>query len=198
MIRRFRINRVYIHPHSGIRGGKPIDDLLVAGLEEHARVWRQRYGINYRYIVSKTSGIPVEAMPIIIKGQHYRGLAKNKSRIYLHNGYVPAENRWSNTMWARDEKAFIKQVGIILHHEDGHCMGLRFPSPDSAHSKKRDDLMHAWCGYQLLDTLPQFKTRFGMLKQRIQSIHLEETIETAPFKNTEANCYRGHCFAVTP
>lgn len=198
MIRRFRIKDVYIHPHSGIRGGKPVDDLLAAGIEEHAKVLRQKYGIDYRYLISRTSGTPVESMPIILNGKHYRGLAKNKSRIYLHNAYVPAEKRWSDTFWSRDEKAFIKQVGIILHHEDGHCMGLRYPSPDSSHSKRTDDLMHAWCGYQLFDTLPQFKTRFGVLKQKIQSIYLEEESLPAPFKSKEPNCYRGHCFAVSP
>ena len=158
---RLKIANVYMHPHSGIRGGKPVDDLLVDGVRLHMQRWRSIYGIDYRFVPSRTSGFPVVAAPVILNGQHYRGLA-GKSRITLHNSWVPAERRWSDTFWARDEKDFVDQVGIILHHELGHYW---FKFGGKSHANDRKDLMHAWVGRELTESLGQMRSKFGVLKK---------------------------------
>lgn len=188
---RLKINKVYMYPHSN--GNKPVDDLLAEGMKLHADRWRSIYGIDYRFVIGKTSGIPVTAYPVIIKGQHYRGVAKGSSSIGLHNGYVPAENRRSNTMWSKDQKGFIDQVGIILHHEICHILRFRFGG--SSHSSTRNDLMHPWCGRDLINTLTPMRNKFGTLKTSLRKESM--TLETAPvFESSQ--CYRGHCFSVTP
>ena len=156
---KLKIKDVYIHPHSGRRGGRPVDDLLAAGIKFHADRWRSLYGIDYKFTVSRTSGFPVVSGPVIIKGQHYRGAAKS-GYIILHNAWVPDQNRWSDTFWVKDEKGFIDQVGIILHHECAHYW-FRFPS--GSHSNDRLDLMHAWVGRELTESRPKMAAKFGIL-----------------------------------
>lgn len=154
---RLKIKDVYMYPHSN--GNKPVDALLAAGMKHWADVWRRDYGINYRFSISRTSGFPVVAAPVILRGQHYRGLASS-GRITLHNAWVPAERRWSDTFWSKDRKSFIQQVGLILHHEVAHYW-FRFPS--GSHARDTRDLMHAYVGRMLTESLPKMRAKFGSI-----------------------------------
>lgn len=193
---RLKINGVYMHPHSGIRGGKPVDDLLIAGIRLHLRRWREVYKIDYRFVPSRTSGFPVIAAPVISGGQHYRGMA-GRTRITLHNAWVPAERRWSDNFWARDEKAFVDQVGIILHHELGHYW-FRFSS--GSHSTDRNDLMHPWVGRLLTQSLGQMQAKFGTLRKTkaMESAALAELTGEPAIKwsRSAGGCKGGRCYAV--
>lgn len=195
---RLRINKVYMHPHSGIRGGKPVDDLLAAGIKLHADRWRSIYGIDYQFLISRTAGFPVLAGPVVIKGQHYRGVARS-GHIMLHNAWVPAERRWSDTFWARDEKAFVDQVGIILHHE---CAHYWFRYPSGSHAVDRRDLMHAWVGRELTETRAKMAAKFGTLSRtKAQAAAAERKIERALAKSVleramAACCNGRHCYPV--
>lgn len=155
-IARLRIANVYMYPHSN--GNKPVDDLLTAGIKHWADVWRRDYGINYRFSISRTSGFLVVAEPVIHKGFHYRGLARS-NRISLHNAWVPAEGRWSDTFWNRDRKGFIEQVGLILHHECAHYW-FRY-ARGASHAADIKDLMHGNVGRMLTESLPQMRSKFG-------------------------------------
>lgn len=198
---RLKINQVFMHPHSGIRKGKPVDDLLVAGIKLHADRWRAIYAIDYRFDISRTSGFPVVAGPVVIKGQHYRGVARS-SHIMLHNAWVPAERRWSDTFWSRDEKAFVDQVGIILHHE---CAHYWFRFGRSSHAADRRDLMHAWVGRELTESLPKMQAKFGTLKKTKQQqlraqerLAAEQSAKLPPIPKAlaDACCNGRHCFPV--
>lgn len=171
---KLKIKDVYIHPHSGLRGGKPVDDLIAAGVKLHADRWRSLYGIDYRFAISRTSGFPVVSGPVIIKGQHYRGSARS-GYIILHNAWVPDQNRWSDTFWVKDEKGFIDQVGIILHHE---CAHYWFRFPGGSHSNDRRDLMHAWVGRELTESRSKMASKFGVIpRTRSQESDAEKRIK---------------------
>ena len=156
---RLRIKDVYMYPHSN--GNRTVDALLANGMLHWADVWRRDYGIDYRFVISRTSGFPVVAEPVIHKGLHYRGLARS-NRISLHNAWVPAEQRWSDTFWNKDRQGFIEQVGLILHHEVAHYW---FKYPTGSHAKDVRDLMHGNVGRMLTESLPKMRSKFGTLRR---------------------------------
>lgn len=165
---RLRIKDVYMYPHSN--GNKTVDALLAAGVKHWADVWRRDYGIDYRFVISRTSGFPVVAEPVIKDGQHYRGLARS-NRISLHNAWVPAERRWSDTFWSKDRHGFIEQVGLILHHE---CAHYWFRYPTGSHATDARDLMHGNVGRMLTESLPKMRSKFGTLRRTQAQMELAE------------------------
>lgn len=189
---RLKIKDVYMYPHSN--GNKPVDALLASGIKHWADVWRKDYGINYQFVISRTSGFPVVAEPVIKNGQHYRGLARS-SRISLHNAWVPAERRWSDTFWNKDRKAFIEQVGLILHHECAHYW-FRY-ARGASHASDTKDLMHGNVGRMLTESLPQMRRKFGTLPRTAaqmlaaeKRLAVEHTREYAP---AEVHGPSGYC-----
>lgn len=194
-VARLRIANVYMYPHSN--GNKPVDDLLAAGIKHWADVWRRDYGINYRFVVSRTSGFPITSGPVVIRGQHYRGVARS-SHIMLHNAWVPEQNRWSDTFWSKDRKGFIEQVGLILHHELAHYW-FRFRT--GSHAADNRDMMHAWVGRMLTESLPQMRSKFGSLprtpaqmraaEKRLAIEHARE--HAVPLMAEQEHGPRGYC-----
>lgn len=194
---RLRIKDVYMYPHSN--GNKPVDDLLAAGIKLHADRWRSVYGINYRFVISRASGFPVVAEPVIKDGQHYRGMARS-GRISLHNAWVPAERRWSDTFWAKDRKSFIDQVGIILHHECAHYW-FKY-ARGASHASDVRDLMHGNVGRELTESLPKMVAKFGTLpRTKAQVAAAERKIQKAlslpVAESAQLPCCKGkHCYPV--
>lgn len=177
---------VFMFPHGDAR------TLIRRGFIRLGKEWREKYGINLRWSF-RSGGVPVYSGVVKINGQHYRASA-NRSRIMFHSGWVPEQNRYSDTFWAKDPRAFEDQAGMILWHEWGHTRGLRFPPPDSAHSKTRADLMHPWVGRDLVETRAHFVRMFGFILKKAEAEL--ETVEAEFAKPQEIQECR--CLAVVP
>ena len=135
------------------------------GINAQRAFIRKQYKVDYRVRRSATEGVRVSVNPVVINGIDYRGVARNRTTIELHNGWIASRGKWYDLF------PEAQGLGQIWTHEWLHVAGL-------GHSGDPSDIMHSNAPPTLTTTLPWMLRKFGRIKLKSRSQQENQEIET--------------------